>query len=490
MPDKASVGFPAKSYNSYMSAAFVPVIMCGGSGSRLWPASREDWPKQFAALPGLSRPLLAEAYARLRGAPMSPTAVLTVAASDSLFLCEEMADEWAPSGAEHVFIGEPQGRNTAAAIAAAAAAVARRFGEDAVMFAMPADHLVGNEPVFWEAAAKAADAAKAGRIALLGMTPEYPATAYGYIEFSEKDVGGCFAVTRFVEKPDATRADKYLAAGNFLWNAGVFCFTPATLAAELRKSAPDFLTPLENFKKHDDGGRKILPLAADYEKFPAISFDYAVAEKTACAAVAKAEGAQWSDVGSWRALAERLPADADGNRGDAMFLDSNNCFAAADKVAAIVGLENVCVVDTSDALLVLRAEKAERVRDVFERLRREGGAAARSPSARRPWGGYEVLSEGAGYKVKRIEVKPGGILSLQSHRHRSEHWTTVEGVMTVHVEGREFDMKKDESCYIPLGAKHRMRNGTDSPAAVIEVQIGDYLGEDDIVRYEDAYGRA
>ena len=476
----------------------LPVIVCGGGGSRLWPLSRAEAPKPFVRPPGADESLLAQTYARLKKMPAPPPACVTVAASGDVFLCREVAAAAAPD-APHFFVGEPERRDTAPAVVAAAAWIARLFGEDAAMLVLPADHLVGDPAAFWRAAECAAAAARSGHIALLGVVPESPATGYGYIECGEKDDDGCFAVRRFVEKPNEERAAQFLADGNFLWNAGVFCMTPKTLFAELPRHAPELQASLSSLQKHLPGGdmeketeRVWNPPAEVYKTFPGISFDRALMEKTDRAKVA-AVSAAWSDVGSWRSLAKTLPADADGNAvaADAVLSGCRNCFVAGEgRLIAALDVSDVHIIDTPDALLVAAADSSEKVRALFSELQSHGRPEASvGATVRRPWGSWTVLHSSPGCKVKRIEVIPGGMLSLQSHRRRSEHWTTVQGVMGVVIDGREFEMAVDESCHIPLGAKHRMLNRAAVPAAVIEVQIGDYLEEDDIVRYEDIYGR-
>lgn len=475
-----------------MADGFIPVILCGGGGSRLWPASRGGLAKPYIRLPGMQHSLLAQTYARLRQTDM-PQAVITIAAAADLFLCRAEAAAHAPD-IPHFFIGEPAARNTAAAVIAAATFAARRFGEDTVLLALPADHLVGRADIFWAAAARAADAAAGGRFALLGVAPDYPATGYGYIECGAEEYEKCHVVRRFVEKPDARRAAEFCAAGGFLWNAGIFCMTPKTLFSELPAAAPQLCAPAEALQKTAPARGDWLPSMAEYSDFPNISFDYAVMENTGNAVAAEIRGAQWSDAGTWRAVAETLPADARGNRseGETELLDCDNCFiAGGGRLVAGINLSGLHIIDSPDALLVSAAESAERVREIYARLQKKSDPRAAEPNtARRPWGSYTVLSEGAGYKVKRIEVNPGGRLSLQSHRRRSENWTAVLGEMGVVIEEREFFLRPGESCAVPINAKHRMFNGGETAAAVIEVQTGEYLGEDDIIRYEDIYGRA
>ena len=474
--------------------AFVAAVICGGDGLRLWPLSRAACAKPFIRLPGRARPLLADTFARIAESPAAPAAIVVVAAADDIFLCRQTAEEFAP-GIPHLFVGEPEGRDTAPAIAAAACLAARKFGEDAAMLVLPADHAIAQTDNFWQAAMRATRAATDGKIALLGVPPDSPATGYGYIERGAEESESLFAARRFVEKPDAARAAQFVADGNFLWNAGIFSFTPRTLFAELQSAAPELHAPLAHLRETIGDSDLWTPPQKQYAALPKVSFDYAVMEKTARAAVVAADNIGWSDIGSWRAVADSLPADEDGNRGFAAaeLLDCKNCFVAGDgsRLVAAIGARDLYIIDSPDALLISSAADSERVRELAARLRAQKRPQAEAPAlVRRPWGEYEVLSAGGGYKVKRISVSPGGKLSLQSHRRRSEHWTTVAGAMTITIDGREFAMPAGESCFVPAGAKHRMANDTDSEAAIIEVQIGDYLEEDDIVRYEDIYGRA
>ena len=476
-----------------MADSFAAAVVCGGGGLRLWPLSRSACAKPFVQLPGRKRPLLADTFLRIAKANPAPSAIIVVAAKDDLPLCRSIAEKYA-SDIPHLFIGEPEGRDTAPAIAASASFSAARFGENLPLLALPADHSIANADNFWRAAMHSVRAAKDGKIALLGIPPDSPATGYGYIERGEKESEMRFAVRRFVEKPDAERAAKFAADKNFLWNAGIFCFTPRTLFAELQSIAPDLHSQMAALAKTiNSESDSWLPPPQNYSALPKISFDYAVMEKTRCAAIISADDIGWSDVGSWRAVADSLPADKNGNRivGDAILSECKNCFVAGEnRLVAMIGARDLHIVDSPDALLISAADKAEKVRELAAALRAQKRPEAETPArVRRPWGEYEVLAEGEGWKVKRISVLPGAQLSLQSHKHRSEFWTTIGGVMTVTIDEREFLQSVGESCFVPLGAKHRMANATAAAAAIIEVQIGDYLGEDDIVRYEDMYGR-
>ena len=475
----------------------VPLIVCGGGGQRLWPKSRPALPKPFVALPD-GGTLLARAYRRALAAP-SLRAVVTVAAADHGFLCAEEFRR-AGGGAEHLFVGEPEGKNTAPAIAVGCELARARFGDDCVVAVLPADHLVDSDSDFWRAFAAAESRLAAGAIAVLGIAPTHAATGYGYIERGRALGEDLFAVARFVEKPDRARAESFLRDGGFFWNAGVFGFSAAAGCAAVARCAPSLAARAQKIAARFDGGSDLAADADLYRGFDSISFDYAVMEKiaadgeTECAVAAARCG--WSDIGSWRAFADAFGGkrDGDGNAaiGDALWRDSSGCFAWSDsRLVAAIGARDLRIIDSPDALLVVGEGKDEEVRALCAQLAAQNRpqASAANP-ARRPWGSYAVLHESPGCKVKRIEVAPGGKLSLQSHRHRSEHWTTALGVMRVTIEERTFDMAVDESCHIPRGAKHRMENATDSPAALIEVQIGDYLEEDDITRYEDIYGRA
>ena len=472
------------------NTVLVPVIICGGGGSRLWPISRRSFAKPFVALPGQSHSLLAQTYARLQHAP-SPTALITVAAAADLFLCKEIAAAHAPAAAAHLFIGEPEGRGTAPAILSAACWAAERFGTQAMLLVLPADHLVKNVGQFWRAAELAMQAAARHRLALLGIAPEYAATGYGYIECGEEEAESCYMVRRFIEKPSSARAKSLIVDGGFLWNAGIFCMRVDALLSEVAAVAPSLVAVAA--QKPPPVADTWLPVAAEYAAFPNISLDYAVMEKTNNASAVVAAGAQWSDVGSWRAIGDSLAADKDGNRNvaGALLLDCKNCLVSGtNRQIVAVDVADLHIIDTPDALLVAAADSAERVREVVDKLRADNIPQADTGVAeRRPWGGYTVLEESAGYKVKRIEVLPGGVLSLQSHRHRHENWTVVLGEMTVMIGDQELHLSVGESCAIAAGVRHRMRNDTAELAALIEVQTGAYLGEDDITRYDDIYGR-
>jgi len=419
--------------------------------------------------------------------------IVTVAAEGQLPLCER---EWERSraGADipHCLIGEPAGRNTAAAIAVAAAYCGRRFSPGAIMAVLPADHLVRDERS-WNEALAAAGAAAGEGIALLGIAPTRAETGYGYIRKGGKIGDRAHAVDQFAEKPDGEAAERYLASGEHLWNAGVFVGSAASFSGEIRRHLPEMAEIAEEIVgEGEPPPDRLRPAPELYGRLESISFDYGVAEKARGLAVVEIAGSGWSDVGAWAAFAEALvPADGRGNRvsGEAVLDDCDDCFYWGDRPAVLSGMSGVCVVDGGDATLVCASSRAGQVGKISGGLDHAGNASD-PPSVPKPWGGYAVISGGAGYKVKRIDVLPGARLSLQSHRRRSEHWTAILGTPTVTIDGRTFELPVDSSCHIPAGAKHRLANEGDSPAAIIEVQVGDYLGEDDIVRHEDDYGRS
>jgi mannose-1-phosphate guanylyltransferase/mannose-6-phosphate isomerase len=468
----------------------VPVILSGGSGTRLWPLSREALPKQFWPLLS-DRSLLRETLARVSGDGFAPP--ILVCNDAHRFLAAEELRNAGIGGARIVL--EPVGRNSAPAIAAAALLVAERE-PDAVLCMMPADATIADLPALHRALRAAARAARRGHIVTVGIQPTRPETGYGYIELGRPldDCGRVFSIARFIEKPDAARAADLVASGNCLWNAGMFAFTAATLQAELRTHAPEIFDAVAAAlaAARRDGDVVRLDPAA-FAAAPAISLDYAVAERTACGAVVPAD-LGWSDIGSWDALWEISAKDGDGNvaAGDVMLAGCRNCFVRSDgALTAVVGIEDAVVVTTPDAVLVLRRDQAQAVKEIVARLRAGQRAEAEAHNrVRRPWGYYESLAQGSRFQVKRIVVNPGAELSLQKHFHRAEHWVVVNGSALVTRDDREFLVSENESAYLPLGCVHQVKNPGRIPLVLIEVQSGAYLGEDDIVRLEDRYGRA
>ncbi|MCA7085501.1 mannose-1-phosphate guanylyltransferase/mannose-6-phosphate isomerase [Cupriavidus sp. DB3] len=469
--------------------SLIPTILCGGAGSRLWPLSRELHPKPFIRMQD-GESLLQKAFLRAVNLPGVDT-VLTVTNRELLF---KTADEYRDVNRTNCatsFLLEPFGRNTAAAVAVAAQHVASTYGPDKMMLVLAADHLIADQSAFADAVQKAVALAGEGRIVTFGIRPERPETGYGYIE-ADGD-----RVVRYVEKPSVERAGEYVASGRFLWNSGMFCFTAASMLREMREHCPDILDATSVVLQHSrgakgDGWTQVSLDPSCFESVREDSLDYAVMEKcTRASVVACSLG--WSDIGSWKALAELSPADADGNRvdGEALLADVTNSYVMSrDRVVGAIGVENLVIVDTPDALLVAHRDRTQDVKQLYAALKDRGHEAHRvHRTVKRPWGTYTVLEEGPRFKIKRIIVSPGASLSLQLHHHRSEHWIVVSGTAKVVNGEREFFVRTDESTYIPAGHKHRLENPGLVDLVMIEVQSGDYLGEDDIVRFEDAYGR-
>ena len=469
----------------------VPVIVSGGVGSRLWPASRQSHPKPFLPLEN-GKSLLFNTYER--AASLEGVAdVVTITARDSSFKTVDEYEQYGDGPVKNHYLLEPQGRDTAAATAVAAAYVADAFGDDAIILLLPADHVILDRDGFRAAVARAAQRASEGRIVTFGIEPTGPETGYGYIE-----VDGENAV-RFVEKPDTETAQSYLESGRFLWNSGMFCFAAGSMIAAMQDLCPEILEKSRlaiekgDREEFDDTRIETTLDGETFAQVPKISVDYAVMEKVKNLSVIRAD-IGWSDVGTWSSLSESFARDEDGNSaiGDVAMIGAHNCFVHSEnRLVGLVGVDDIAVVDTRDATLVVRKDKAQDVKALFEKLRDSGHEAhATFPKGRRPWGSYTVLDEGPGYKVKRIEVRPGGCLSLQSHKHRSEHWTVVQGVAHIVNGDANLVLEANESTYIECGKVHRMENRGKEPMTLIEVQTGGYLGEDDIVRYEDIYGRS
>ncbi len=419
--------------------------------------------------------------------------IVTITARDTSFKTVAEYDTCKNTSVTNHLLLEPMGRDTAAATAVTALYVAETFGRDAIILFLAADHLIRDFPAFRNAVERAAERAAAGQIATFGIQPTEPETGYGYVE-----VDGERAV-RFVEKPDLETAKAYLRSGRFLWNSGMFCFAAGTMIDAMQAHCPDILSGCrESLAKADrqriDPQHIETTLAGDvFENVRRISIDYAIMEKVDNLSVIRSD-IGWSDVGTWSSLAASFSADDNGNAvvGDVALVDTRDCFVSTEnRLIGLVGVEGLAVVDTRDATLVVDKDKAQGVKALFERLRDSGHEAHASfPTGYRPWGSYTILDEGVGYKVKRIEVKPGGCLSLQSHKHRSEHWTVVQGVAHIVNGDDNLVLHPNESTYIECGNVHRMENRGDEPMTLIEVQTGSYLGEDDIIRYEDIYGRS
>ena len=468
-----------------------PVLLAGGSGTRLWPVSRKSFPKQFAPLIG-DESLFQASARRLSGARYAPPLVMTNA--DFRFIVAEQLDQIGIAPA--AILIEPAGRNTAPAILAAALSVSER-DPDAVLLVAPSDHVVPDAEGFGRAVDLGLPAAQAGRIVTFGITPTRPETGYGYME-AEGQGQGPLVLKRFIEKPDAENAARMIAQGDFLWNGGIFLFAARTMIEAFRTHAPEYLAPVQAALTEARSDLGFLRLAPEpWDRLPDRSIDYAVLEKAANLSVVRYSG-HWSDLGGWDAVWRELQSDAPAERGavtDARStaIDCDNVLLRSqDEGIEVVGigLQDVMVVATNDAVLVAGMDRAQEVRRAVSALKTKGARQAEVfLRDHRPWGWFETLALADRFQVKRIVVNPGAALSLQSHFHRSEHWIVVSGTARVHRGNEEFLLTENQSTYIPVGVQHRLTNPGKIPLEIIEVQSGSYLGEDDIVRFEDVYGR-
>ena len=467
-----------------------PVLLSGGSGTRLWPLSREAYPKQFLPLAGDDTMLQATwlRVAALADAAHALNRPIVVAGEDHRFLvAEQLRQIGAPVPA---ILLEPIGRNTAPAIAAAALQ-AMAAGDDPLLLVLPSDHVVRDADAFRNAVRVAMPAAEAGALVTFGIVPNAPETGFGYIQAAAGD--GVRKVLRFVEKPDAATAQSYLGAGGYFWNSGMFLLRASRYLEELQRFRPEIVDAVRAaFEGAARDGDFIRLDKQAFSSCPSDSIDYAVMEKTDAAMVLPVD-IGWNDVGSWSALWDVSEQDGDGNahHGDVIAIDSRNSYAYAQRLVALVGVDDLVVVETDDAVLVARKDRVQQVKDVVATLKsQQRTQAALHREVHRPWGSYDSVDAGDGFQVKRIKVKPGARLSLQSHTRRAEHWIVVRGVARVTRDNDVFELFANQSTYIPIGAKHRLENPGAEMLELIEVQSGDYLGEDDIVRYEDVYGRA
>ena len=468
-----------------------PVILSGGAGTRLWPLSRAVLPKQLLPLVA-DKTMLQETALRVSGLPglMAP---LVVCGNDHRFMVAEQlrAAGITPLG----ILLEPVGRNTAPAVAAAAHYL-KSIDPEAVMLVLPADHVIENREAFKDAVLRAAEMVKGGGLATFGIVPKSPETGYGYIRRGDAvtGCGECYTVARFVEKPDAATAQGFLDDGGYYWNSGMFMFHAERFLKELQEHAPAIAHAAE--QAVSTGYRDLDFCRLEEKAFsdsPSDSIDYAVMEKTRDAAVVPAD-IGWNDVGSWSALWEVQPKDANGNaqRGD-VYLDNvkNSLVRAESRIVAVVGVDNLVVVETQDAVLVTHKDQVQRVKQVVDHLKSKARTEhLHHTRVYRPWGHYEGIDAGDRFQVKRITVKPGEKLSLQMHHHRAEHWVVVSGTARVTCGEKVSLLSENESTYIPIGMNHRLENPGKLPLHIIEVQSGSYLGEDDIVRFEDIYQRA
>lgn len=475
-----------------------PVILSGGSGTRLWPLSREHYPKQLLAFVG-ERSLLQDTILRAGQAASMASVPLIVCNEEHRFLVAEQMRELGqePAG----IILEPAGRNTAPALTLAALALEQR-GADPVMIVMPADHVIGDVKAFAVALAEAVALAQKGELVTFGILPTGPETGYGYIRLGPALAGSggrAREIAAFVEKPDAATAQAYVNSGDYLWNSGMFVMRSAVWLKAIEQFRPDILTACRQAMERGQADRDFYRVdKSAFTTCPSDSIDYAVMEKVSQskggfrAAVVPLD-AGWSDVGAWAAIWEVGIPDADGNvaRGDVITHNTRNSLLFAEhRLVAGVGLEDMVVVETADAVMVAPKHRAQEVKQIVERLKSENRSERLSHRrVYRPWGTYEGIDAGDRFQVKRIVVKPGGALSLQMHHHRAEHWVVVCGTARVVCGDKVFLLSENQSTYIPIGEKHRLENPGTIPLEIIEVQSGSYLGEDDIVRYEDVYGR-
>jgi mannose-1-phosphate guanylyltransferase/mannose-6-phosphate isomerase len=464
--------------------------MAGGSGTRLWPLSRSGFPKQFLVLSG-NTSLFQQAVSRLQGlanASIDVAAPVVVGNEEHRFLVLDQLREL--KSEPSAVLLEPLGRNTAPAVTLAALQ-ALENGADPVLVVTPADQTVTDGEAFTASLRRAVQAAGEGAIAILGVTPDRPETGYGYIRADGA------RVVRFVEKPDLDTAQQYLAAGGYYWNAGMFVLRASVWMAALERFRPDIAAACRAaFAARSNDAAFVRPGKAEFAAVPAESVDYAVMEQCPGVLDIRMEplAAGWNDLGAWEAVWQVAPKDAGGNAGvgDALFSDcSDTLVHATSRLVAVVGLQDVVVVETPDAVLVASREKSQDVKNIVARLGREQrGEHALHRKVHRPWGWYDSIGHGPRDQVKRIMVKPGASLSLQMHHHRAEHWIVVTGTAEVTVGGQVILLSENQSTYIPLGETHRLRNPGKVPLEIIEVQSGSYLGEDDIVRFEDTYGRS
>ena len=467
----------------------VPVIMSGGAGSRLWPVSRQLHPKPFIRLQD-GQSLLQKAFIRAASLP-NVSEVLTVTNRDLYFKTTDDYNEVNSSSKATSYLLEPFGRNTAAAVALALLQVKEKHGDDAIILVLAADHLIEKQDQFSNAVTEAVNLANQGYIVTFGIKPTAPETGFGYIEADNH------IVKRFVEKPNAEKAQEYLQAGNYFWNSGMFCMRVKDGLREFNLHASEVLKNAEACLKkskafESNASVRVEIDAGSFNHVPDISIDYAVMEKSQQVAIVSCDMG-WSDIGSWNAMGNLIPPDKSGNRfnGEVYTHNATNCHVhSMNRVVGLVGVDDLVVIDTPDALLISSKDQVQDVKHIVTQLKSNGHDSHHTHlETSRPWGSYTILEESDHYKIKRIVVKPKAALSLQVHQHRSEHWVVVSGTAKVHNDGLDIILNRNESTYISAGHKHRLENIGDDNLVLIEVQSGDYLGEDDIVRFEDAHSR-
>jgi len=472
-----------------------PVILCGGSGTRLWPLSREQYPKQLLALNG-DHTLLQGTALRFAGKQgekiASPLSPIIVSNEEYRFITAEQLRQIGIKPAKIIL--EPLGRNTAPALALAAL-TALESGNDPVLLVMPADHVISNNAAFQAAVSIGIPHAETGKLVTFGIKPTHPETGYGYIR-SGAAQNNAFEIAAFVEKPDATTAERYVASGDYFWNAGIFMMRASVWLKQLEITRPDIIKACRTAFAGAANDHDFLRIHKEvFKDCPSDSIDYAVMEKlSAGLGLVVPLDAGWSDVGAWDALWDLGQKDSDNNvlQGDVMaFATSDSLAISQSRLVALVGLQDTVVVETPDAVLVAHKSRMQEIKNVVARLKKENRSEANAHrKIYRPWGYYDSIDAGSRFQVKRIVVNPGATLSLQLHHHRAEHWIVVRGTARVTRGDEVFLVSENESTYIPLGTRHRLENPGKVPLEMIEVQSGAYLGEDDIVRFEDTYGRA
>jgi mannose-1-phosphate guanylyltransferase / mannose-6-phosphate isomerase len=468
----------------------IPVILCGGMGSRLWPLSRKHYPKQFLTLGNGDKSLLQDTVLRVSGKNFGRPVIVTN--EEHRFL---VAEHIRAIGCDCDIILEPQGRNTAPAVVAAALFIQQHYG-NAHMLVLPSDHLINDEPAFLEAVDKAVQAADGGHLVTFGITPAYPETGYGYIRKGEQLMEGpVLKVAAFVEKPNRETAESYIATGEYAWNSGMFMFPSALLLSEMKQFEPELVANVEQaLAKHYTDTDFIRLSKDEFTRATSISVDYAVMERTTKAATVPVD-CLWSDAGAWDALWRTGDKDADGNvvSGSVITKETSNSYLRSEHgpTIAALGLENIVVVSTPDMVLVADQSHSQTVKQLMEdAAERNGKWVDHHTRVYRPWGFYETIQLGSRHQVKHIQVHPGAKLSVQMHHHRAEHWVVVSGTAKVLCGEQEVILSDNQYIHIPLGAVHCIENIGKIPLEFIEVQHGGYLGEDDIVRFEDRYGRA
>lgn len=476
-----------------MSTIVVPVILSGGAGTRLWPLSRKTYPKPFMRLPD-GQTLLEKTLKRAQIIATLDVPIVTVTAQDYFFLTQDTyASLQKNQSALHRYLLEPCARNTAAAVLLAAFDTLEKHGENACLVVLPADHWIDDSNAFKKSMQHALALAEQNKLVTFGIKPNRPETGYGYLRQGQAIGTDGFVVERFVEKPNVATARAYLESGGYWWNSGIFCFKANALLNAAADTCSDLLSAAQQCFLNSDRSTSIVSFEPkSFARIPENSIDYAVMEGAKTCAMVTADFS-WSDIGSWTAVAEQSQADQRGNRivGEGLLLDSHDTYIhAQSRVVVALGVSDLAVIETADAVLVTHRDSVQDVKRVVDHLREHGHETVNlHRTVHRPWGSYSILEDASDCKVKRLTVKPGHILSLQMHHRRSEHWTVVSGTATVRVGEREFLLHQNESTFIPMGVMHRLENATQNNLHLIETQCGDYFGEDDIVRFEDRYGR-